>query len=567
MSEALPRALIEEALEQAQRWSGLARSPQLAKFLNYIVAAKLNGDEANIKAYTIAVDVFGRAPEFDPQMDPIVRVQARRLRALLDEYYQTAGAESPVRITLPIGRYVPEFMALQDKPAVAALAGANTVVAPKAKMRSAIRWRELWVLVGLTFAAIVVTLLIGGALQPALRGKAAPSAPSIEVGEFTSIAGDEGASKVVAGLAVELVTDLQLFNDIDASYYAGGLPQAGATPAKFRLTGFARRIEGRLVVTASLMRVGSDGVTWTQSVTMDDSKVDDLSQALAEHLGSHRGPLFADAMTWLDQNEAIEGNESEFICGMLFSRYRDSSGSPDEERARSCVNAVLSKSPNSAASLAMSAAMLVDSTVATSPPGQLDPEPLQESERLLNQARQLAPTSSFVWEQYGRFLAVVARYGEAEEAFASAIQLNPANLDCEAALAQILTLRGPSARGDALALSTLQRSEGPPRWYYIAPALNALRHGNNADAMFNADLALSADPELASVIETVAAQRMGNETILNRTIVQVLGTGRFMRYGILPVLRGRIADSKLVDDMAAALRAAGVTEAALNGKP
>ena len=92
-----PRAEIEAALERIQAWPGLARSPQLAKFLNYIVEAKLNGNEAGIKAYSIAVDVFGRPQSFDPQSDPIVRVQARRLRAALEEYYAGEGAGEAVR--------------------------------------------------------------------------------------------------------------------------------------------------------------------------------------------------------------------------------------------------------------------------------------------------------------------------------------------------------------------------------------------------------------------------------------------------------------------------------------
>src|SRR6218665_539444 len=106
---ARPDVLVEAALEQLVSWPGLSRSPQLAKFLNYIVRAKLRGDDASIKAYAIAVDVFGRPQSFDPQTDPIVRVQARRLRAALDEYYTGEGAGSQVRIYLPVGRYVPEF--------------------------------------------------------------------------------------------------------------------------------------------------------------------------------------------------------------------------------------------------------------------------------------------------------------------------------------------------------------------------------------------------------------------------------------------------------------------------
>ncbi|RYE53203.1 MAG: hypothetical protein EOP20_13760, partial [Hyphomicrobiales bacterium] len=82
----------------------------MTRFLDYIVRKRIAGDTQSIKAYSIAVDVFGRPPDFDPQSDPIVRVQARRLRALLDQYYRGPGAEETLRIHLPIGRYVPDFV-------------------------------------------------------------------------------------------------------------------------------------------------------------------------------------------------------------------------------------------------------------------------------------------------------------------------------------------------------------------------------------------------------------------------------------------------------------------------
>ena len=100
---------VETVLEELLVWDALARSPQLARFLQYVVEKTLAGDAASIKAYSIAVDVFGRPQDFDPQNDPIVRVQARRLRTLLDQYYAEEGAEARVRISLPVGRYVPTF--------------------------------------------------------------------------------------------------------------------------------------------------------------------------------------------------------------------------------------------------------------------------------------------------------------------------------------------------------------------------------------------------------------------------------------------------------------------------
>ena len=108
------REAILTALERLLAWPEIARSPQLGRFLDYIVQRTLEGNEASIKAYSIAVDVFGRAADFDPQADPIVRVQARRLRALLDEYYRGPGLGEATQIRLPVGRYVPEFVAASD---------------------------------------------------------------------------------------------------------------------------------------------------------------------------------------------------------------------------------------------------------------------------------------------------------------------------------------------------------------------------------------------------------------------------------------------------------------------
>ena len=62
------------------------------------VEKTLAGDEGSIKAYSVAVDVFGRPQSFDPQSDPIVRVQARRLRTLLEQFYESGEARSAVAI-------------------------------------------------------------------------------------------------------------------------------------------------------------------------------------------------------------------------------------------------------------------------------------------------------------------------------------------------------------------------------------------------------------------------------------------------------------------------------------
>lgn len=70
----------------------------------------LAGRAERIKAYSIATEVFGRDASFDPQSDPIVRVEAGHLRRALEQYYVGAGRQDPVEITIPKGAYVPVFV-------------------------------------------------------------------------------------------------------------------------------------------------------------------------------------------------------------------------------------------------------------------------------------------------------------------------------------------------------------------------------------------------------------------------------------------------------------------------
>jgi hypothetical protein len=90
--------------------SDFAAAPQLSVFLKYIVERKLAGGGDALKAYSIATEALGRDSSFDPQTDPIVRVQARRLRQTLLLYYADKGANEVMRIVLPVGGYAPEFV-------------------------------------------------------------------------------------------------------------------------------------------------------------------------------------------------------------------------------------------------------------------------------------------------------------------------------------------------------------------------------------------------------------------------------------------------------------------------
>ncbi len=105
---------------------------RLKRFLGFIVLETLAGRSDQLKEYVVGVEVFGKESSFDPRTDPIVRVQARRLRTRLDRYYRDEGQNDEVIIELPKGGYMPVFKRRETGPPprrslTAALASLNTV--------------------------------------------------------------------------------------------------------------------------------------------------------------------------------------------------------------------------------------------------------------------------------------------------------------------------------------------------------------------------------------------------------------------------------------------------------
>jgi tetratricopeptide (TPR) repeat protein len=564
-----PRQEVEAALTRVTQWPGLARSPQLVKFLNYIVEARLSGNEGGIKAYSIAVDVFGRQQSFDPQSDPIVRVQARRLRSALEEYYAEAGAGESLRFYLPVGRYIPEFRTAADDGKVAAPESRPPPAASKPPVRPIMaRIDDIILVVLLTGVALALALIGTQVLAPRHSRLEVPQPPHVSVTEFTSVAAGGAPSVSVAGLSVELVTDLDLFPFVEAAYLQRA-DEARDRPAPYELTGIARTEGSEVQVTASLKRAGSDTAIWsmTQRVPIEQlpDSLDQLSGAFADQLGAIDGPLHADAVAWLASTTDIAGAETDYVCGLLFTLYRAQGSAELGQRARSCVSGLIRLQPASAAALSMRGTLLLDATLRTQPPGRPDPEPIAEAGRQIEQALKLAPTSSPVWREYAFYLEHTGRFGEAEAAFTSALQLNPSDLDAVAGYGRLLVLRGPSDKGKTLAEQALRRAVMAPYWYHEAPAVDALRAAEYNRALSEAEALVSGDAELASMIGTVAARKLGYQDVLNRYIAQLLEVTRFRRFGILPVLRQRLGDDALRDEIAVELAAAGIDQAALNG--
>jgi len=105
----LSRRAIAAQLERILDHPEFEATERMRSLLSYIVTETLAGNAARLNGYSIATDVFGRDADFDPARDPVVRVQAGRLRRALERYYLVAGGEDPVRIDIPKGCYVAVF--------------------------------------------------------------------------------------------------------------------------------------------------------------------------------------------------------------------------------------------------------------------------------------------------------------------------------------------------------------------------------------------------------------------------------------------------------------------------
>jgi adenylate cyclase len=126
-SSSAPNDKISHQLERMLSSPDFNATPQQAAFLKYVVDQALSGNAGLIKAYTVATDVFGRGPDFEQSIDPVVSIQASRLRRAIERYYLTAGQHDPIRIDIPKGTYVPAFS--EQLPSYQPIAAEQTVTA------------------------------------------------------------------------------------------------------------------------------------------------------------------------------------------------------------------------------------------------------------------------------------------------------------------------------------------------------------------------------------------------------------------------------------------------------
>jgi hypothetical protein len=159
---------VRQALAKILASAGFAGSDRLSQFLRFIVEETLAGRGEGIKDYVIGVEVYRKAPSYDPRTDSSVRGEASRLRVKLNRYYETVGANDDVIISVPKGTYVPIFTSRDLAPA-----GSEPAPEPVRRPRSPTPRRVAFA-IGLPVAALGCAIWIFGPAKDTT-----PSSPSL----------------------------------------------------------------------------------------------------------------------------------------------------------------------------------------------------------------------------------------------------------------------------------------------------------------------------------------------------------------------------------------------------
>lgn len=570
---------IRAALEELLNWPPLQRSPQLGRFLDYIVSAKLSGGESGIKAYSVAVDVFGRPPTFDPQTDPIVRVQARRLRALLEQYYAEGDGHKGVRIVLPTGRYVPEFVPFEPAaerrsvdtvPAESATTAMGEVVdmlpkqaaaAPVSPTRRRLPW-QAFAIGALVFA--VAVFLVLRAVPPHLEpsADAPPTMPIVSVEAFTNLSGVSDLDPVALEIATEVRNDLGWFEDLK-------LVPPGDTRAGYRLGGVINPTPQGVEVTATLTGGGS-GAIWsaTYARTLPEAMAADdaasLARAIVREVAPFRGPLHLAGRRWLDAQLRPLAAVNSYVCLLTYRLAREMADAAQIADAIACHEKLLREQPGLPVAISALAVIKLRVMLTQRLPDPELPNQLGDAAREAERARAMAPDSSLVREHLGTIENWQQRFDASARDFAAALRLNPLNTDARAGYAIMLARALDWPLGGEQASLAIADTPYPSPWYYYPVAVNALRSGNMVDALKCGRKATRyASGEIGTIIALVAAFSLGQTEDVEELRTRLLGMENLRRAGVMPWLAGQVTDPTLLAQIETDLGRAGVPRAAL----
>ena len=432
--------LVQSCLGRVLASKAFAASPKMGRFLKFVVEAKLTGQASRVKAYSIGVEVFDRSPGFDPGADSIVRVNAIRLRGLLDAYYAGEGREDPVRFLLAKGSYVPEFAEAR---------------APGPE-------------VGTGAARILLT-----------------------VERLVLIGGPPDQDYLAAGLTEELVTSLSRFGDNlivvrspaapETDLGLGAVPQAEAIA--YRLRGSLRRDADQIRIGFTLVETASDSVVWSETFAhaLSSASLFEIQEQVARKTAARvldpHGVVYRSLKR---QPAALLGT---YLALFRYHEYEERFTPETHLRAREELERAVREEPGYAEAWAVLANVHLGEALFGFNRTLPRPALIDKCLDLAHQAVAMDPRG--VMAHY--ILAMILFYRKDRSRFMTAadqaLALAPHSPDNLAVIGMHLALAGQWDRGLSLVQEAMDLNPFHPSWYHLVFSLHHLRFGRHWEAL------------------------------------------------------------------------------------
>ncbi|QCO16589.1 hypothetical protein D3869_14830 (plasmid) [Azospirillum brasilense] len=522
-ASAITAPLIDAALARVLASRSLRGSARGRRFLQFIVQETLAGRAKRIKAYTIAMDVFDRDASFDPLLDPVVRIQAGRLRRSLEHYYLTEGATDPLRIAIPKGGYVPQFSLapvaagtdLPDEASGKASAPSPDRLAPL--RASLLHWHGIdrplrWLAVA---AMVTILAVVGLGLFVGWRGiapapstiaserAAAPAAPqravrgpALLVLPFANGSGDPTLDLVADGITEDLVAALIRFDDFlvfgaDTSFRYPSAPAlreaVPTTRVDYLLKGSVAQTGDYIQVTATLIAAKDHRYLWSDSFrrAVTPTRLLDLRHDIAVQVAR----TLAQSDGVIEREEARLNEQhapqdlSSYACLLRTRQYWRQLSAALHAEVRDCLERTTRNDPGYPEAWAALAMVTIDEARLGFNTGPAPSNPVDDGLQLAERAVSLAPDSAFSHQALGLAWWMRREPQRSIAAYERALALNPNDSAILADLGRCYSLTGDWERGIPLIREAFTRNPAQPSWYRIVIATYHYVNGRYDDAL------------------------------------------------------------------------------------
>ncbi|WP_431861249.1 tetratricopeptide repeat protein [Azospirillum sp.] len=530
--ESIPPKLIEDALERVLASRGFRGSTRKRRFLKFVVDETQAGHADRIKAFTIAMDVFDRDANFDPLIDPVVRIQAGRIRRCLEQYYLTEGALDPIQITIPKGGYVPRFIVKQEAdpvecpdafvdPEPPAAVGTGAVAmrpaaagtlmpgnAPARSLRAAAvaALKRYRVVAGAVAGAVLLSLLAAvwfsaPAPHPAKGEKLAANVrgPALLVLPFTNGTGNPAQDVFVEGFTEDLIGALIRFRNVfvfgaRTTFRFGSetaLRRARVdTNIDYVLKGSVNQVGDQIQITVALIDANDQRYVWSNGYrgTFNPSNMIDVRQDIAVQVAG----ALAQSNGVIDKEELRATATlsptalSSYECMLRTRRYWRQPTSDLHGQVRTCLERATQTDPLYADAWAALAIAYIDEARLGFNPVKSRPDPIASGLRLAEHAATLAPDSPLPHKAVALAHWLRHEPGRSIAAYETALALNPNDSDVLADLGRSYSLVGEWEKGIPLIREAFARNPAHPDWYRITFALYHYMNGRYDEALAEA---------------------------------------------------------------------------------